>query len=75
MGIMAEAEFYFLFTDMFNALDKFDSGYVRLQDLNTVLSGMTDLVSDEKLNVVDFEDKEMLVDYEQFSRMLLGAPK
>jgi len=75
MGLMAEAEFYFLFTDMFNALDKFDSGYVRLQDLEDVLSGMTDLVSDEKINVIGFEDMNMLVDYEQYSRMLLGAPK
>jgi len=75
MGLMAEAEFYFLFTDMFNALDKFDSGYVSLQDLEDVLSGMTDLVSDEKINVIGFEDMNMLVDYEQYSRMLLGAPK
>jgi len=74
IGIMAEAEFYFLFTDMFNALDKYDAGYVRLKDLENVLSGMNDLVSDEKRDVFGFDDKDMLIDYELFSKMLLGAP-
>eukprot|EP00519_Triparma_laevis_P015030 CAMPEP_0182491148 /NCGR_PEP_ID=MMETSP1321-20130603/726_1 /TAXON_ID=91990 /ORGANISM="Bolidomonas sp., Strain RCC1657" /LENGTH=456 /DNA_ID=CAMNT_0024693407 /DNA_START=570 /DNA_END=1936 /DNA_ORIENTATION=- len=29
LGMMAEAEFYYLFVDTFNALDRYNSGYVR----------------------------------------------
>lgn len=73
MGVMAEAEFYYLFTDTFNALDKYNSGFVRAADLDRVLCGMRDLISDDRMSIIDVEDKEMLVDYEQFSKMLLGA--
>jgi len=73
MGVMAEAEFYYLFTDTFNELDKYNSGFVRAADLDRVLCGMRDLISDDRMSIIDVEDKEMLVDYEQFSKMLLGA--
>jgi len=73
MGVMAEAEFYYLFTETFNALDNFDSGFVRAGDLDHVLGGMRDLISDDRASIIDVEDKDILIDYEQFSRMLLGA--
>jgi len=73
MGVMAEAEFYSLFTDTFQALDKDASGFVRAGDLDEVLHGVRDLISDDRKSIIDVEDKDMLVDYEQFSKMLLGA--
>jgi len=75
LGMMAEAEFYYLFVDTFNALDRYNSGYVRAGDLKQVLVGMGGVVfgSDEKLSVVKVDDEDMLIDYEQFSRMLLGT--
>ncbi|GMH93922.1 hypothetical protein TrST_g7951 [Triparma strigata] len=75
LGMMAEAEFYYLFVDTFNALDRYNSGYVRAGDLKQVLVGMGGVVmgSDEKLSVVKVDDEDMLIDYEQFSRMLIGA--
>jgi Ca2+-binding EF-hand superfamily protein len=73
MGVMAEAEFYNLFTETFQELDKDNTGYVRAGDLDEVLGGVRYLISDEKTSIIDVEDKDMLVDYEQFSKMLLGA--
>jgi calmodulin len=75
MGVMAEAEFYTLFTETFQELDKDSTGYVRAGDLDEVLGGVRDLISDEQTgsNIIDVEDKDLLVDYEQFSKMLHGA--
>jgi calmodulin len=73
MGIMAEAEFYHLFTETFKNLDKEGSGFVRAMDLDRVLCGMRDLISDDRKSIIDVEDKDMMIDYEQFSRMLLGG--
>jgi calmodulin/calcium-binding protein CML len=76
MGLMAEAEFYHLFRDIFASLDENNSGYVKARELDRVLCGVRDLISDDRggnKSVIDVEDKDMLVDYEQFSRMLLGT--
>jgi calmodulin len=73
MGIMAEAEFYHLFRDIFASLDANGSGYVKARDLDRVLCGVRDLISDDRKSVIDVDDKDMLIDYEQFSRMLLGT--
>mmetsp|Transcript_11362 Transcript_11362/g.27388 ORF Transcript_11362/g.27388 Transcript_11362/m.27388 type:complete len:546 (-) Transcript_11362:1234-2871(-) len=72
MGIMAEAEFYNLFLETFRALDKEDSGYLRARDLNRVLCGVRDLITDDRKSIIDVEDDDMSIDYEQFSKMLLG---
>lgn len=73
LGLMAEAEFYHLFLDTFTALDKFDSGFVKAGELDRVLCGVRDLISDDRKSIIDVEDKEILINYEQFSRMLLGT--
>lgn len=73
MGIMAEAEFYNLFYETFRALDKDDSGYLRASDLNRVLCGIRDLITDDRKSIIDVEDDDMSIDYEQFSKMLLGT--
>ena len=73
MGLMAEAEFYYLFRDIFASLDVEDSGYVKARDLDRILCGVRDLISDDRKSIIDVEDKDMLIDYEQFSRMLLGT--
>jgi Ca2+-binding EF-hand superfamily protein/thiol-disulfide isomerase/thioredoxin len=73
MGIMAESEFYFLFNDIFASLDTNNSGYVKAMDLDRVLSGVRDLISDDRNSIIDVEDQDMLIDYEQFTRMLLGT--
>lgn len=73
MGVMAEAELYHLFTETFAALDKRDSGYVKASDLDRVLCGMRDLISDDRNSIIDVEDTEMMIDYEGFSKMLLGT--
>lgn len=71
-GIMAEVEIYYLFLDTFTALDSNNTGFVRAKDLDRVLCGVRDLISDDRHSIIDVVDKEMMVDYEQFSRMLLG---
>jgi len=43
MGVMAEAEFYNLFLETFEELDKDNTGYVRAGDLDNVLLGVRDL--------------------------------
>ena len=73
MGVMAEAEFYNLFTETFRELDPDNTGYVRAGDLDDVLGGVRALISNDRTGIIDVEDKDMLVDYEQFSKMLLGA--
>jgi len=73
MGVMAEAEFYYLFKDTFSTLDKTNSGYVQAGKIEKVLCGLRDLISDDRKSIIDMEDKDMLVDYETFSRMMIGA--
>lgn len=73
MGLMAEAEFYTLFREIFQRLDHNQSGFVKAQDLEKVLCGVRDLISDDRNSVIDVEDTDMLIDYEQFTRMLLGT--
>jgi calmodulin/calcium-binding protein CML len=74
LGVMAEAEFYNLFKETFQELDRDQTGYIKAGDLSDVLGGVQDLIADEKkINLIDVEDADMLVDYEQFSKMLLGA--
>lgn len=73
MGIMAEAEFYYLFRDIFASLDTNDTGFVKAGELERVLCGVRDLISDDRKSIIDVEDDDMLIDYEQFSRMLLGT--
>ena len=74
LGVMAEAEFYFLLTDTFLELDREETGYVRAGDLSDVLGGVQELIGNgKKINLIDVADSDMLIDYEQFSKMLLGA--
>ena len=73
IGLMAEAEFYHLFRDIFASLDEQKSGFVKARELDRVLCGVRDLISDDRKSVIDVDDKDMLIDYEQFSRMLLGT--
>jgi len=74
MGVMAEAEFYNLFKETFQELDSDNTGFVRAGDLDQILGGIRDLIGDKRhTSIIDVDDKDMLVDYEQFSRMLLGA--
>jgi calmodulin len=73
MGVMAEAEFFNLFKETFQELDKDSTGYVRAGDLDEVLGGVRDLISDDQGIIIDVEDKDILVDYEQFVKMLIGA--
>ena len=73
IGIMAEAEFYYLFKETFDALDTNNTGYVRAGVLDKVLCGMRDLISDDRKSIIDVEDKDILIDTESFSLMLLGA--
>ncbi len=72
-GLMAESETYQLFIDTFKTLDPKDTGFVRAKDLDRILCGVRDLISDDRKSIIDVEDMEMMVDYEQFSRMLLGT--
>lgn len=73
LGVMAESEFLDLFNETFNALDKHNSGFVKAGDLDFVLEGMRDLISDDRKSLIDVEDMDMLINYEQFSKMLLGV--
>lgn len=74
LGIMAEAEFYYLFRDIFSSLDPEGTGYVRAKDLDRALSGVRDLISDDRKSIIDVGDEDdLLIDYDQFSRMLLGG--
>ena len=73
MGVMAEAEFYYLFKDTFATLDKEDSGFVQAGKLDKILCGLRDLISDDRKSIIDIDDKDMLIDYETFSRMMIGT--
>lgn len=75
MGVMAEAEFYNLFLNTFNALDTYNSGFVRAKDLKNVLCGVRDLISDDRTSIIDSvdSDEDMLVNYEQFTKMMIGS--
>jgi len=73
MGVMAEAEFYYLFKDTFSTLDTDNSGYVQAGKIEKVLGGLRDLISDDRKSIIDMDDKDLLVDYETFSRMMIGA--
>ena len=73
LGIMAEAEFYSLFTETFKELDKENNGYVRAGDLDKVLRGVRGLINDDHRSIIDVVDQDVQVDYEQFAKMLLGA--
>lgn len=73
MGVMAEAEFYYLFMETFSALDKDNIGFLKAGELDRVLCGMRDLVSNDRKSIIDVEDEDMLINYEQFAKMLLGA--
>ena len=72
-GLMAEAEFYNLFRDVFATLDTQNSGFVKAGDLDRVLAGVRDLIADDRKSLIDIEDEDVLIDYERFSRMLLGT--
>ena len=71
-GILAEVEFYYLFRDIFASLDRRDAGFVKAADLDRVLCGVRDLISDDQHSIIDVDDKDMMIDYEQFTKMLLG---
>jgi calmodulin len=73
LGVMAEAEFYYLFTETFQELDQGNTGYVRAGDLDEVLNGVRFLITDDRKSIIDVEDQDVQVDYEQFAKMLLGA--
>ena len=73
MGIMAEAEFYHLFRNIFATLDEDNTGYVKAYELDRVLCGVRDLISDDHKSIIDVEDMDMSIDYEHFARMLLGT--
>lgn len=74
MGVMAEAEFYNLLKETFQELDPENTGYVRAGDLQQVLGGVRDLIGQKRhTSIIDVDNEELLVDYEQFSKMLLGA--
>jgi len=72
-GIMAEVELYNLFLETFRALDHRNSGFVRAKDLDRVLCGIRDLGTGDRFSIIDVDDIDMMVDYEQFSKMLLGG--
>lgn len=74
MGVMAEAEFYYLFLDTFEMLDINNTGYVSAGDLDRVLCGVRDLISDDRMSIIDTADMDMQVDYETYADMLLGKP-
>jgi calmodulin len=74
MGVMAEAEFYYLFMDTFEMLDVQKTGYVSAGSLDRALCGVRDLISDDRMSIIDTEDMDMQIDYETFADMLLGKP-
>ncbi|KAL7504344.1 hypothetical protein ACHAXN_002250 [Cyclotella atomus] len=74
MGVMAEAEFFYLFMDTFEMLDTHKTGFVSAGSLDRALCGVRDLISDDRMSIIDTEDMDMQVDYETFANMLLGKP-
>lgn len=73
IGVMAEAEFYYLFKETFATMDPQNTGYVQAGKLDNILCGLRDLISDDRKSIIDVEDKDMLIDYETFSRMMIGS--
>ena len=73
MGLMAEAEIYNLLLGTFQALDENNGGYIKANDLNNILSGVQGLISDDRKNLINLDDEELEIDYDQFSKMLLGS--
>ncbi len=61
MGVIAEAEFYYLFLDTFEMLDVNKTGFVSAGDLDRVLCGVRDLISDDRMSIIDTEDMDMQV--------------
>jgi calmodulin len=61
MGVIAEAEFYYLFLDTFEMLDVNHTGFVSAGDLDRVLCGVRDLISDDRMSIIDTEDMDMQV--------------
>jgi len=74
MGVIAEAEFYYLFLDTFQMLDVNNTGFVSAGDLDRVLCGVRDLISDDRMSIIDTEDMDMQIDYVSYADMLLGKP-
>jgi len=60
--------------ETFQELDQDSTGFVRAGDLDQILGGVRDLIGDKRhTSIIDVDDKDMLVDYDQFSKMLLGV--
>ena len=74
LGVMAEAEFYYLFVDTFEMLDVNKTGFVSAGDLDRVLCGVRDLISDDRMSIIDTQDMDIQIDYEKYADMLLGKP-
>merc|ERR1711862_1049861 len=74
MGVMAEAEFYYLFLDTFEMMDVNKTGFVSAGDLDSALCGVRDLISDDRMSIIDTDDMDMQIDYETYADMLLGKP-
>jgi hypothetical protein len=60
--------------DTFEMLDVRKTGYVSAEILDKALCGVRDLISDDRMSIIDTEDMDMQVDYETFANMLLGKP-
>lgn len=73
IGVMAEAEFYYLFKETFASLDPDNSGYVQAGKIDKILCGLRDLISDDRSSLIDIDDKDILIDYETFARMMIGT--
>ena len=41
--------------------------------VRTLFLGLRDLISDDRMSIIDVDDKDMLIDYETFSRMMIGT--
>ena len=54
---------------------RYNSGFIRAGDLKKVLENLGGVVmgSDEKTSIVKVEDEDLLINYETFSRALVGA--
>ena len=73
MGVMAEADLYYLFMETFQSIDKHNVGFLKAGELDRALCGMRDLVSNDQKSIIDVDDKDMLINYDSFAKMLLGA--
>ena len=65
--------FHVFLKDTFSSLDKEKTGFVQAGKLDKVLYGLRDLISDDRMSIIDVDDKDMLIDYETFSRMMIGT--